>query len=191
MNEQHPESPELGHEVDKKQPAEVAKETQEVDSKSVEVEQAKQLESARDIVETQTAETDKVLNKLEAETTTPEDAYRPPVNKELKNINLKKEIKTIRRQLNKPDQLVSKIIHQPAVRIISEVSSKTISRPSGLLGGGITAFLGSGLYYYFTKHIGLKYNYLIFVMLFVVGFGFGLCIELLVWSLHSRKKMAR
>jgi hypothetical protein len=86
--------------------------------------------------------------------------------------------------------VLSKVIHQPVVRAVSEVAAKTISRPSGLLGGGIVAFLGSAGYLYFTKYIGLPYNYFIFTLLFLGGFVVGLSLELIVWSLTSYRHLA-
>lgn len=113
----------------------------------------------------------------------------PPPSKELRGSTLNRELKEVRRKLSFPDKVGSKIIHNPVVRGVSEISSKTISRPSGLLGGGIVAFLGTGAYYYLTVHIGLKYNYLVFVILFVGGFIIGLAIELGIYTLSSKKSI--
>lgn len=127
---------------------------------------------------------DNKKEKVETET-------RAPVNKELRNISLRKELKHVRSNLNPLDKLGSKVIHNPIVRNISEVSAKSITRPSGLLGGGLVAFLGTGAYYYLTEHVGLKYNYLIFALLFVGGFVIGLIIELGVYTLRSAKRSAK
>jgi hypothetical protein len=81
---------------------------------------------------------------------------------------------------------LSKLIHQPAVRAVSEVGAKTVSRPSGLLGGGLLAFLGSSTYLFMTKYIGFRYNYLVFLLLFVGGFVLGLVLELLVRLVRPR-----
>jgi hypothetical protein len=133
---------------------------------------------------------DNPFKKLEA---AEEAANRPVtpnvVNTELKNITLNRELVHIRRQLPRPDRALSKVIHQPVIRAVSESASKTVTRPSGLLGGGIVAFIGTSSYVYFTKHIGVSYNYLLFVVFFVSGFALGLLLELALWlTLNRRKK---
>lgn len=111
----------------------------------------------------------------------------PPASQSLKDMTFQKEINHIRHQLNKIDKLGSKIIHLQGVRQVSELSSKTVSRPSGLLGGGITAFIGTTGYLYYAKHIGLKYNYTVFLLLLVLGFVLGLIIEACIRLLRGRR----
>jgi hypothetical protein len=149
-----------------------------------------ELVAARHEVLRESTEKNYVLDKLNAEdsekTHNIEFSNRP-INSELKKLTFTKEIKHIRSKLNKTDQLGSKIIHQPIIRSISETSSKTITRPSGLLGGGITAFLGTSIYVYLTKHIGLKYNYSIFLLFLIGGFFLGVFLEIIVRLLKRRR----
>ncbi|HEY4963304.1 MAG TPA: hypothetical protein VIH90_01245 [Candidatus Saccharimonadales bacterium] len=189
MAEKHQSNPEVyspsheNHERDKDR-----KKTPEVAHNKLNEEQAKKLEQARAEIDSQTIEKDKVIEKI-AETSKSESGeFKGPVSGEMKKNALKRELKHVRRHLPKVDQLGSKVIHQPLVKVISDASAKTITRPSGLLGGGIAAFIGSALYYYFTKHIGVNYNYLLFISFFVAGFAIGLIIELIVWSSSQRNK---
>ncbi len=127
------------------------------------------------------------LEKLEHE----QNALRTPshgrINQDLKRITLQRELTQIRRKLSKPERALSKVIHQPVVRAVSEVSSKTVSRPSGLLGGGILAFAGTTGYLLLARNQGFKYNYAVFLALFAGGFIVGLILELIVWTaLRSR-----
>ena len=110
------------------------------------------------------------------------------INKDLKDITLGRELKQIQRKLKSPDRVLSKVIHQQLVRTISETSSKTVARPSGLLGGGLVAFIGTSAYLFFARHIGLQYNYLVFLILFFGGFAVGLALELSVWA-FTRKRI--
>jgi hypothetical protein len=112
------------------------------------------------------------------------------ISTEARQADKNRQVKRIQRQLKPADKVLSKVIHQPVVRAVSEVAAKTVSRPSGLLGGGIVAFLGSAAYLYFTKYIGLPYNYFLFTLLFVGGFVIGLSLELIVWSLTSYRRRA-
>lgn len=154
-----------------KQTAELNQARQEAAKEAISVEQAKAVEN---------------LN-TSSEQTDEDNANRHPVSSSLKKITFRKEIKHIRRNLSKADRIGSKIIHQPVIKSVSEVSAKTITRPSGLLGGGIMAFLGTSAYLYLTKHIGLKYNYSIFLFLLVAGFIVGLIIEALVRLVRGKR----
>jgi hypothetical protein len=150
----------------------------------------KELEKAR----TQVAETVKVEaqpNPLESLNQS-EKAARPAassyINRELKQVTLRREIQHIQRNLPPVQRTLSKVIHQPAVRAVSEATGKTISRPSGLLGGGIVAFLGTTGYFYLAQHVGMAYNYFIVVLLLISGFALGLILELVVWMATASKR---
>jgi hypothetical protein len=118
-----------------------------------------------------------------------EKAARPAtplhVNSELKNITLKRELNAIRRRENAPERTLSRIIHQPVIRAVSEPLGKTVSRPSGLLGGGLVACIGTGAYLVLARHAGMRYQYSVFLLLFAGGFVLGLLLELLVYAATS------
>lgn len=164
-----------------------------VDQAKEEAHQAAELDAARREVDKQSTtieKEDKVLENLKVEQSSEvkdRDDSQRPANADLRKITFKKEIKHIQRKLNKGDRLGSRIIHQPIIKNVSEVSAKTITRPSGLLGGGITAFLGTSIYLYLTKHIGLKYNYSMFLFLLIAGFILGVLIEALIRLTRGRK----
>jgi hypothetical protein len=140
------------------------------------------LVEARTHVE-ETAETSTPL-KLENSLKEAENGSQPAqpsfINASLKNITLNRELKQIQRKLPAPQRILSRVIHQPAVRVTSEVIGRSASRPSGLLGGGLVALLGTSGYLYLAKHLGFTYNYLVFLLLFAAGFIIGLILELLV-----------
>lgn len=112
------------------------------------------------------------------------------INRELKAITLRRELQHIRRKLPVPQRTLSKVIHQPVVRVTSEAAGKTISRPSGLLGGGFVALIGTSGYLYLANHIGFTYNYGVFLVLFAGGFALGLIIELIVHSVFKARRRA-
>lgn len=89
-------------------------------------------------------------------------------------------LKRIRGQLPAQQRALSRVIHQPVVDSLSELGGKTIARPSGLLSGGICAFLGSSLFLYIDKHYGYHYNFLLWAMFFVGGFVLGLVLEIVI-----------
>lgn len=154
-----------------------------------EADPVKRLEQARTDVETHQSHDNPVERYQAAERaqTAPRAQH---INQELKNITLGRELKQIRRKLKAPDRVLSKVVHQKAVRAVSEASSKTLARPSGLLGGGIVAFVGTTSYLLLTRHIGMQYNYFVFLVLFFGGFLLGLGLELAVWAFTKRNRTA-
>jgi hypothetical protein len=148
------------------------------------VEKQQRLAQAEAAVEsTARAEIDPI-KRLEAEAER-EAAQRAPtprvIDRELKNIGEQQGLRQIRRQLPARQRALSRVIHQPVIRVISETVGQSISRPSGLLGGGLVAFIGSAGYWYLAKHNGATYNYFIFLVLFGGGFVVGLILELMVY----------
>ena len=109
------------------------------------------------------------------------------LNRELKAEALRRTLNRTRKHLSKPQQVLSKAIHQPAIDAISQVGEKTIARPTGLLTGSIIALGGSSYLLYTAKHFGYEYNYLAVVILFAGGYLAGLIIELLVHFTHHKK----
>jgi hypothetical protein len=101
-----------------------------------------------------------------------------------------RQLSRVQRSLSSPARSLSKLIHQPAIRAVSEAAAGTVSRPSGLLGGGLIAFLGTSAYLYWAKHIGIRYNYFVWLLLFVGGFIVGLLLEAIVWAATRNRHSA-
>jgi hypothetical protein len=151
----------------------------------------KKAEHARTEVE-QTAESAlSEKNRIEGleQTQTAESApTRQVLGRELEAINLNQMFRSIRRHESRPERTLSRFIHQPVIRVASEITGQTISRPSGLLGGGLVALLGTTVYLLVARHMGFRYNYLVFLVLFAGGFAVGIVLELFVWlATRSRR----
>lgn len=144
------------------------------------------LQAARSEIEA-TAIQSNPLEGLRAAETASQPAPALNINQELKAITLRRELQSIRHRLPAPQRALSKAIHQPAIRAISEGAGKTVTRPSGLLGGGIVAFAGTSAYLLLAKHMGFQYNYGVFLVLFAGGFVAGLLLELIIRSTSRRK----
>ncbi len=110
------------------------------------------------------------------------------IDKTVKNQAYKKTLKHVQRQLPRSQRTFSKFIHQDTIEKISEVSGKTIARPSGLLGSGVFAFLGTTVVVWVSRHYGFRYNFFTFVVFVLFGFMVGLCAEFI---LNSGKKLLR
>jgi hypothetical protein len=98
--------------------------------------------------------------------------------KELKSISYKRTMSRVQSQLSTPERTFSKVIHQPVIEKVSDVGARTVGRPSGLLGGGVASLIGTGFVLYVARHYGFEYNYMLFILLFAVGFFAGIVIEL-------------
>lgn len=165
-----------------KEHLEMLKEKAEVEAK--EHASPEHLEKVQLVVEAQ-AISGKEMNPAESnKDVKPSAGY---VNRELKDMAFKRSLNTARRHMNAPSRAMSKIIHQPVVEKVSEVAGATIARPSGILGGGLFAFVGSFALLWITKHYGYTYNYLVFFMLFVSGFAIGMIVELVLHGLIRRR----
>lgn len=110
------------------------------------------------------------------------------IDRAMKKISLNNELKLIRAKLPSGQRLLSKGVHQPVIRRLSDTAAHTLTRPVGLLGGGILAFCGSLIYLLFSKYVGLKYNYLIFIMLFVFGYALATFLEFVLKAVHPPKE---
>lgn len=109
------------------------------------------------------------------------------VTKELKNIRYKETMRYVRRHLTPRERKFSSVIHNPTIEKVSEVGAKTIARPSGLLGGGIVALLGSVITLYIARQYGFEVPNSLFMALFIIGFGVGLIAELAISGFTMRR----
>jgi len=150
--------------------------------------QAELAAKAREAAAENALNQENVIDQMSEAEETPQTFTPKTINSHLKKLTLNRELKSIRRKLPKNERMLSGFVHQPVVRVVSEAASKTVTRPSGMLGGGIVAFLGSTGYLYLAKHIGFTYNYFVFLLLFVGGFVVGLVLELLVYMATSSRR---
>lgn len=151
-------------------------------AQALKAEQAEDIQEARnELSELTQAEThNPVQEQLSSAENAPQTATPASINRELRQITLNRELRQLQRKLPTLQRNFSKIVHQPAVRVASEAAGKTISRPSGLLGGGIVALIGTSVYLYMAKHYGFEYKPSAFLMMLAAGFALGLALEFIV-----------
>lgn len=111
----------------------------------------------------------------------------PMLQKDLKNLSYKHTLQQIQHQLPVVERLFSRVIHRPAIEKSSELIGKTAARPSGILTGGIMAFLGSSTLLYMSRHYGFEYNYFVFLALFLGGFVLGIGLEGLIRLIRKKE----
>lgn len=113
-----------------------------------------------------------------AETETSASSQHPMhASRELRSMTYKRSLTRLQKRESLTDRTLSKIVHSAPVYASSEALSKTIARPSGLIGGGICALLGTSIFLAIARHYGYRYNFLIFVACYAAGLLVGLLIE--------------
>jgi hypothetical protein len=147
-----------------------------------------EIEAIRQSIEQRSKSKEELIQESELGQTEEQASGPAFVDRQLKEIAYKRLLTRARRHMSSYDRLMSCIIHQPAIDKISEVTSHTIGRPSGILGGGLTAFLGTSAYYFITKHYGYSYSFSVFLILLGAGFLAGWLVEFIWRMLRSAKK---
>lgn len=157
----------------------------------VEANQIEKLDEARQGLESISNPSAQTLDKIKELSTPVETVDQSPknINKDLKKAGLQKELSHIRRKMGRTDRMASKVIHNKTISTVSDGLSKTVVRPSGMLGGAVIALIGTSIYYLFTKSVGVKYNYFVYILLFVGGFILGIVIELIIRLFKKDKSL--
>lgn len=93
----------------------------------------------------------------------------------------------VRANMGQSQRTFSTLIHQPQIEKISNVTSKTIARPSGILGATSAALIGMGFILIIAKHTGFALAGSEFWVLLCGGYLIGLFIEA-IQKVVRRKK---
>lgn len=99
-------------------------------------------------------------------------------HQELKHDGYRKTMARIRSQLSRSEKTLSKYVHSKHAEKMDAMVGRTIARPWGLFGGGLVAFVGSLIVLIFANYIGFRYNFTVFVLLFVFGYAAASVLEL-------------
>jgi hypothetical protein len=142
-----------------------------------------QLEQARISVESQAEVTRPVLERQAEANKTQAHSY---ISRDLRAMTTQRALQRVRKNMSTLDRAASVIIHTKPLRVLSDTTSRTVARPFPLLFGGLLAFIGTTGYLLFARHIGVEYNYLVWAVLFLAGFGIGLAID--TFRLLARRK---
>jgi len=142
-----------------------------------ETDDTENLEQLREKIEAKSITTQE---KAAAERESPAPSSHPVYeNKHLKDTMYHRALVRARKKLKAPDRLLSKAIHIKGLEELNEAASKTVARPSSMLGGAFFAFVGTSALLWITRHYGYEYNYLAVILLFGIGMVIGVGVELL------------
>jgi len=137
------------------------------------------LEEAREDIESSEAKGAESLERALSEGSDSKQAPIMPPGDQEKNVTLNTNLSIIRSRLNKRQKSFSNFVHKPVIDSLSEVTAKTVIRPSAILMGGLFTLVGSSVYLYLNKQTGFKYNFFVAIILFLGGFIVGLILELM------------
>jgi hypothetical protein len=104
---------------------------------------------------------------------------------ELKSQTYSRTLKRVQTRLSPSERTMSKVMHNKTVEKVSDGLGKTAARPSGVLGGGIVALLGSFILLYMAKKYGFEYNFAVFFVLMAAGFALGVLLEFTLFALRK------
>lgn len=83
----------------------------------------------------------------------------------------------VRKEIPRSTRPFSRFIHSPAIERISDILASTIFRPTAILAGGVTAFVGVlGLYFY-AKYAGFTLQGSETIVAFTIGWLVGILID--------------
>ncbi len=134
------------------------------------------LETLRHNIETQAFSSKEVAVGEKQESSNASHSFA--AHKQLKVDAYKRGLKHIQSRLHGPDRVFSKVVHQDKIDKLSGLAGQTVARPSGILAGGLCALIGSSIALYMARHYGFRYNFSVFIVLFIGGYFLGLLLEL-------------
>lgn len=155
----------------------------ETNAEKPSVDKEKNIEHARKMLEADQAErmqpTEQPSEKRETEDI-------QTFSKAQKKAAYKSEMRKIQQQLPPTARVFSKIVHNPAVEVVSDVAAETIMRPSFLIVGATAGIIVGGGLYITAKIYGFTLPNSQFLLAFIVGGVIGVAGELLL-RLFRRK----
>ncbi len=118
------------------------------------------------------------LNKpVEQDLPKPEKMTKQKPTKRELNSTYNKTMKTIQKEMNPIDRTFSKVIHNPVVDKVSDVTSKTVARPNLVIAGALGTILFGSIIYLVAKHYGYNLSGTEAIATFILGWAIGAIIE--------------
>ena len=113
------------------------------------------------------------------------------LTKRVKKDVYKHTLSDVQTHLSPVEKRISSLIHNDIVESISEVGSKTIARPSGVLGGAILMVFGGLIVLLFAKRYGFEIPLSVYLFLYLIGFVLFVAVELISSPIKRLSKRNR
>ena len=124
---------------------------------------------------------EKVIEKAESEGVKQEKKQPAKaeriITKEDRKDSFKKTMETVQSQLPKSSRTFSKVIHNPTVEKVSELTGKTIARPNAILSGSVVAFVLTLAIYTLAKINGYPLSGFETIAAFIIGWIAGMLFD--------------
>ncbi|MBI2798346.1 hypothetical protein HYX70_03570 [Candidatus Saccharibacteria bacterium] len=104
-----------------------------------------------------------------------------------RNRAYKKEMRKVQAQLSPGSRMFSKVVHNRAVEVTSNVAEKTVVRSSVLIGGTVVGIILGGLVYFSANRYGYGLPNWSLVFFLIMGGVLGVVIEFLLKATRSTK----
>lgn len=150
--------------------AEVIKNRVENESSPAEKSEAEAREQLEKVIEKSEAE------EVKQEKKQPTKAERL-ITKEDRKDSFKKTMETVQSQLPKSSRTFSKVIHNPTIEKVSEVTGKTVARPNAILSGSVAAFVLTLAIYTLAKINGYPLSGFETIAAFTIGWLTGMLFD--------------
>ena len=123
----------------------------------------------------------KAKAEVEKQAKSKEEVEIPKAEKKSDEIQANKSYRSVMHRVESKlpttQRWFSKVINYGPIERVSTIASKTIARPSGILGGGIVALIGLIILAYFSNSIGFSLSGSEFIFLILAGWLVGLIVE--------------
>lgn len=168
----HEKAPSAENKEAKEQLEKVGEKLREAAEKEASKERSQEIKKAHE-----TAEKEAISGKEKAPSGSENKKAHEPVSPHHKKMTYKATMRRVEGKLPAYQRTFSKVINNDTVDKVSNVASKTVARPSGLMGGGILAFLVLLIVTFYASRYGWEVSGSEFVVFVIVGWALGLMVE--------------
>ncbi len=123
------------------------------------------------------AEKEAISGKETAPGGSEKKSSKQPVHRSHKQMTYKATMRRVEGKLPSYQRRFSQVINNDKVDKVSNVASKTIARPSGLMGGGIVAFVALLVVTFYASRYGWRVSGSEFIIFVLIGWAGGLMAE--------------
>ena len=137
----------------------------------------KKEQSAEAVKAGKSAEKLALSSKERASKSAENESRKEPLSRGIKKQTYRATMNRVEAKLPTYQRGFSRFINNDFVDKASNIAGKTVARPSALLGGGLTAFVGLVVVTYYANKLGFELSGSEFFLLVIAGWAAGLIVE--------------
>lgn len=112
---------------------------------------------------------------------------REPVTRYHKRQGYQATMSRVESKLPAPARAFSRFVHNDTIDKASHILGSTVARPSGILGAGLTGFIGLSIFLFYANRIGFELSGAELIYLIIGGWLAGVLIESVIKLVRLRK----